>query len=245
MAREWVSSEEPESATWPPRSSQMFESVRVICRNRSSNERVWKLPQVQILKGCGRRTACSILPMRETRIRGQKRIMLQWTSKRSFYKHSRLRYIYMSPWSHCWNRTCALFISHTCAPFFKEWAWITVIWCLFLTECSAPCWIKGISEIIYGPPWWQTGPDGCLNKLTRLLIFFFFFNRVCFISRTLTWGGVLLIPRSADEWRQGQTHMHVRLASIHSLSSSGGGQHQTNEGAIWLPPRQRHALPSS
>lgn len=43
------------------------------------------------------------------------------------------------------------------------------------------------------------------------------------ILRALTWGGVLLIPRSADEWKEGQTHMHVRLASIHSLASSGGG----------------------
>lgn len=99
-------------------------------------------------------------------------------------------------------------------------------------------WDNIRASLVANWTWWMPEQtDQALN--------FFFFYRVCFISRTLTWGGVLLIPRSADEWRQGQTHMHVRLASIHSLSSSGGGQHQTNEGAIWLPPRQRHALPSS
>lgn len=60
--------------------------------------------------------------------------------------------------------------------------------------------------------------------------------------RAPTWGGVLLIPRSADEWKEGQTHMHVRLASIHPLASSGG--EVNTQPTRRLPPGQRHALPS-
>lgn len=138
----------------------------------------------------------------------------------------------MSPWSHCYNRNCAhcpVCTPYMC-PFFQEWAWITEIWWLFFVLPGAESDVWG-----NGPPWWQTGPDGCLNKLTRLLIFYLFFHRVCFISRTLTWGGVLLIPRSADEWRQGQTHMHVRIASIHSLSSGRGGSTPNQRGGNLTP----------
>lgn len=237
MPSEWSSSEEPQSAICPSRSLQMFES-------RSSSERVWKSPRVKLWKGCGRRTAWSILPTREMWIWGKKKNQTTW-------KHGKILFQTQVVNMYLWVldptaitgtvQIIALFVPRTCAPFFHERAWITEIWWLF-SFCPA---LNLMSEEIYGPPCWQTGPDGCLNKLTRLLIFYLFFHRVCFISRTLTWGGVLLIPRSADEWRQGQTHMHVRLASIHLLSSGGGGQHQTNEGAIWLPPRQRHALPSS
>lgn len=69
------------------------------------------------------------------------------------------------------------------------------------------------------------------------------------ILRALTWGGVLLIPRSADEWKEGQTHMHVRLASIHSLASSGGGggvnTKPTRGRSDSLPDSDMHCLPVS
>ena len=65
------------------------------------------------------------------------------------------------------------------------------------------------------------------------------FHGLCvwLILTSLIWGGVLLIPRSADEWKEDQTHMHVRLASIHSLASSGG------EGVDTKPTRGRPDSP--
>lgn len=150
----------------------------------------------------------------------------------------------MSPWSHCYNRTCAdhcpVCTPYMC-PFFPRASLNhrDLMAFFILPGAESDVWGNIRASLMANWTWWMP------EQTDQALNFYLFFHRVSFISRTLTWGGVLLIPRSADEWRQGQTHMHVRLASIHSLSSGGGGQHQTNEGAIWLPPRQRHALPSS
>lgn len=101
--------------------------------------------------------------------------------------------------------------------------------------------------------------DGCgdvsaWNKLAdvtwpRSLFFFFVFflteSGWFFFGELLIRGGVLLIPRSADEWKRGPD-THACEVSFHPLAGiQWGGQHQTNEGANWLPPGQRHALPSS
>lgn len=47
-------------------------------------------------------------------------------------------------------------------------------------------------------------------------------------------------------WVEEGPDTHACEVSFHPLAGiQWGGQHQTNEGATWLPPGQRHALPSS
>ena len=86
-------------------------------------------------------------------------------------------------------------------------------------------------------------PENLMSPGPAVFLFFFFF----FIQGLVVFeilGGVLLIPRSADEWKEGQTHMHVRLASIHSLASSGGVNTKPTRGRTdSLPDSGMHCLP--
>lgn len=85
------------------------------------------------------------------------------------------------------------------------------------------------------------GPDGCGGDVTGPCSLFIFCQGLVDFE---IWGGVLLIPRSADEWKEGQTHMHVRLASIHSLASSGGVNTKPTRGRTdSLPDSDMHCLP--
>lgn len=156
-------------------------------------------------------------------------------------------YVYISPRPAAKTGTLqiiALFISHTCAPFFQranlnhsdlKAFWQNVLHC---TESR-------VYLIINGPPCWQTGPDGCLNKLTRLLIFLRFLlqSLLHFENSDMGWGAA---HTQECRWVKTGSNTHAREVSFHPLAVvRWGGQHQTNMGAIWLPPRQRHALPSS
>lgn len=142
----------------------------------------------------------------------------------------------------------ALFALHTCAPFFNKTlclncdhvlnyhlSWLNFSWNISLLDSKN----NVMTELSYTRS--STGPGECGGSLVTWPSSLFLFMG---ILRTLTWGGVLLIPRSADEWKEGQTHMHVRLASIHSLTSSGGVNTKPTRGRPdSLPDSDMHCLP--
>ncbi len=109
-------------------------------------------------------------------------------------------------------------------------------------------WMKLYRVLPFGKLGWTWWMWGALVPETtpwcHLTLLFVAFCRVWLVFRILIWGGVLLIPRSADEWKEGQTHMHVRLASIHSLASSGGVNTKPTRGRTdSLPDSDMHCLP--
>lgn len=130
-------------------------------------------------------------------------------------------------------QTVALFVPHTCAPFFQERAWITEIWWLF-SFCPV---LNLMSEVIYGPPWWQTGPDGCLNKLTRLLIFYVFFPQslLHFENSDMGWGAA---HTQECRWVETGSDTHAREVSFHPLAVVRWGGSTPNQRGGNLTPSQ-------